>query len=147
MYPCLHRNYSWWIPGNEDPIVIPAAILHFRSWIVWRLIIYLLNSALFRYERYIWYQIGKQSMAIMDLLYIHGFSTPLSTCSYELSPCKVYLLVSKTITLKFIEISVVSISCDVVKIKTKRFRDANNSGTMPVLFVKRHFECPFMEIC
>ena len=25
-------------------------------------------------------------MVIMDLLYIHGFYAPLSTCSYELSP-------------------------------------------------------------
>ena len=25
LYPCLHRNDSWWIPGNEGPIVVPAA--------------------------------------------------------------------------------------------------------------------------
>ena len=33
-YPCLHRNDSLWIPGN----VVPAAIFHLHSWIVWRLI-------------------------------------------------------------------------------------------------------------
>ena len=37
-YPCLHGNDSWWIPGNESPIVVPAAIFHIHSWIVWRLI-------------------------------------------------------------------------------------------------------------
>ena len=37
-YPCLHRNDSWWIPGNEGPIVVPAAIFHLHSWIVWWLI-------------------------------------------------------------------------------------------------------------
>ena len=37
-YPCLNRKDSWWIPGNEGPIVVPAAIFHLHSWIIWRLI-------------------------------------------------------------------------------------------------------------
>ena len=34
----VHRNGSWWIPDNEGPIVVPAAIFHLHSWIVWRLV-------------------------------------------------------------------------------------------------------------
>ena len=88
-------------------------------------------------------------MAIMDLLYIHGFCAPLSI-SYELSPLqsssvsvqnhnveiyREYLLCRYRVTLLKIKIK-----------QTESIRDANNSGTMPMPVVINHFECSFMEV-